>query len=54
MPAAKKAKTDGQETINAHVDAREAEYVGRLGEAIAIQSVSAWPHKRDEVRAEEH
>lgn len=35
--------------LYSHVDANKNKYIAALQEVIAIQSVSAWPHKRDEV-----
>lgn len=35
--------------LYSHVDANKNKYIAALQEVIAIQSVSAWPQKRDEV-----
>jgi nonspecific dipeptidase len=35
--------------VYSHVDANKNKYIAALKEVVAIQSVSAWPHKRDEV-----
>nr|CAD7396350.1 unnamed protein product [Timema poppensis] len=32
-----------------HIDKNKSKYIDTLREAVAIQSVSAWPHKRDEI-----
>jgi nonspecific dipeptidase len=32
------------------IDKNRKKYIENLREAVAIQSVSAWPHKRDEIR----
>lgn len=32
------------------IDENKAKYINNLKDAVAIQSVSAWPHKRDEIR----
>ena len=32
------------------IDEQEAEYIKRLSESVAIQSVSAWPEKRPEIK----
>ncbi|BFZ15524.1 hypothetical protein BsWGS_18563 [Bradybaena similaris] len=38
------------ESIFAHIDKKEDVYIQRLAEAVAIQSVSAWPEKRPEIK----
>jgi acetylornithine deacetylase/succinyl-diaminopimelate desuccinylase-like protein len=35
--------------LYSHIDANKDKYIATLKEAVAIQSVSAWPHKRDEI-----
>ncbi|XP_063240927.1 cytosolic non-specific dipeptidase [Bacillus rossius redtenbacheri] len=40
---------DALKKVFSHVDASKAKYVAALKEAVAIQSVSAWPAKRDEI-----
>jgi nonspecific dipeptidase len=32
-----------------HIDANKEKYIATLREVVAIQSVSAWPHKRNEI-----
>ena len=36
--------------IGRHIDEKQGLYVERLREAVEIQSVSAWPEKRGEIR----
>ncbi|XP_059145561.1 cytosolic non-specific dipeptidase-like [Physella acuta] len=38
------------EKLFEHIDSQERKYVDRLAEAVAIQSVSAWPEKRPEIK----
>ncbi|CAG5132196.1 unnamed protein product, partial [Candidula unifasciata] len=38
------------ERIFEHIDKKQDAYVQRLAEAVAIQSVSAWPEKRPEIK----
>jgi nonspecific dipeptidase len=35
--------------LYSHIDANKNKYIATLKEAVAIQSVSAWPHKRSEI-----
>jgi hypothetical protein len=35
--------------LYSHIDENKNKYIATLKEVITIQSVSAWPHKRDEV-----
>lgn len=36
-------------TIFRHVDANKAKYIKNLSDAVAIKSVSAWPHTRADI-----
>lgn len=36
--------------INEYIDEHQALYIKRLSDSVAIQSVSAWPEKRGEIK----